>query len=133
MIASSTTPSGTTSKPGTALQFGKVGQRKLAAIDRRLVALIEERRDRDLAQLRERIVDDRLVADIRQDQRATRHAQEEYNARQHSGIEELRSVPFFDFAEKGTDPSSPRCDKPRNIGRIANASPAPLLAKRAHE
>ena len=67
MIASSTTPSGTTSKPGTRLQLGKVGQRELAAVDRRLVALIEERRDGHAAELRKRIMDDRLMADVRQD------------------------------------------------------------------
>ena len=71
---------------GHRLQLGKVGQRELAAIDRRLVALIEERRDRHPAQLRERIVDDRLVADVRKDQAAAGGA-DQHHASQHGGEE----------------------------------------------
>jgi len=56
---------------GNCLQFGEIRQRELAAIDRRLIALIEERRDRNAVKLRKRIVDDRLVADVRKDQAAS--------------------------------------------------------------
>src|SRR5688572_1597701 len=48
-------------EPGRRLQLREVGERELAAIDRRLVALIEERRDGHAAQLRKWIVHHRLM------------------------------------------------------------------------
>ena len=75
---------------GHCLQLGKVSQRKLAAIDRALVALIEERRDRNFAELRKRIVDDRLVADVREDQRGSRMHATTDHASQHGSEEKSR-------------------------------------------
>ena len=98
---------------GHRLQLGEVGQRELAAVDRRLVALIEERRDGHAAELRERIVDDRLVADVRQDQWQPGSA-----GKHHA-------------SEHGSEKKPAVSSKPRNIGWIANAIPAPLLAKRS--
>ena len=46
------------------LQFGEVSHRHLAAVDGRLVALIEERRHRHPAELREGIANHRLMSDL---------------------------------------------------------------------
>ena len=51
---------------GYRLQLRKLCQRKNAAVYRRLIALVKKRRDGYAAELGKRIMDDRLVADVRQ-------------------------------------------------------------------
>ena len=53
------------------LQLGEIRHRHLPAVDRGLVALVEERRHRHAAKLRERIANHRLLRHRRQDQAAT--------------------------------------------------------------
>ena len=52
------------------LQLGKVSECKPSAIHGAVVALIEKWRYRNFVELRERIMKDRLVADVRQENRA---------------------------------------------------------------
>ena len=86
------------------LQLRVVSHREPAAIRRRLIALVEERCDRHLVELRERIVDHGLVAHIRKDQAAT-GSTGQHHARKHGGEKnDAGSVPIFRSGKMGTDP-----------------------------
>ena len=87
--------------PRCRLQFREVRHRELVPVDRRLIALVEEGRHRNVAELREGIVDYRLMADFPQ---AAARSDSQHNASQHGCNEAPRSVPIFCHEKMGTDP-----------------------------